>query len=216
MTHNPQKNPQRKEMHSFKLTDIENKSQIYESKLTHVLKAFGGLSEMLDWFCKLFPFSCQYNMKYINNADRIDFDSKLYSNNLKMIIRKIIVVKVISRDIYKLYGTFIKNKNIQKKKKKLKDWKVVAFYNIQQYATHLNVLIIPKKLKWKWTTFGSTHIMRENWKNYVFILWKKRKVWWHFKQCHAVKSKSHRSGGKKNKNWNPNMFSFSYPQFPTK
>ena len=117
MTHNPQKNTQRKEMHSFKLTDIENKSQIYESKLTHVLKAFGGLSEMLDWFCKLFPFSCQYNMKYINNADRIDFDSKLYSNNLKMIIRKIIVVKVISRDIYKLYGTFIKNKNIQKKKK---------------------------------------------------------------------------------------------------
>jgi len=54
-------------------------------------------------------------MKFINNADRIDFDSKLYSNNLKMIIRKIIVVKVISRDIYKLYGTFIKNKNIQKK-----------------------------------------------------------------------------------------------------
>ena len=34
-----------------------------------------------------------------------------------MIIRKIIVVKVISRDIYKLYGAFIKNKNIQKKKK---------------------------------------------------------------------------------------------------
>lgn len=74
------------------------------------------------------------------------------------------------------------------------------FYNFQQYATHLNVLIIPKKLKlkWKWTTFGSTHIMRENWKNYVFILWeKKRKVWWHFKQCHAVKSKSQRSGNKK-------------------
>lgn len=72
MTHNPQKNPQRKEMHSFKLTDIENKSQIYESKLTRVLKAFGGLPEMLDWFCKLFPFSCQQNMKFINNADRID------------------------------------------------------------------------------------------------------------------------------------------------
>ena len=90
-----------------------------------------------------------------------------------------------------------KTKTFKKKKKKLKDWKVVAFYNFQQYATHLNVLIIPKKLKWKWTTFGSTHIMRENWKNYVFILWKKRKVWWHFKQCHAVKSKSHRSGGKK-------------------
>ena len=66
-----------------------------------------------------------------------------------MIIRKIIVVKVISRDIYKLYGTFIKNENIQKKKKKLKDWKVVAFYNFQQYATHLNVLIIPKKIKMK-------------------------------------------------------------------
>ena len=59
-------------------------------------------------------------MKFNNNADRIDFDSKLYSNNLKMIIRKIIVVKVISRDIYKLYGTFNKNKNIQKKKKKTK------------------------------------------------------------------------------------------------
>lgn len=57
------------------------------------------------------------------------------------------MVKVISRDIDKLYGTFIKNKNI--KKKKLKDWKVVAFYYFQQYATHLNVLIIPKKIKIK-------------------------------------------------------------------
>jgi hypothetical protein len=47
MTHNSHKNPQGQETRSSKLTD-KKKIRLSESQLTQVLKAFGGLSEMLD------------------------------------------------------------------------------------------------------------------------------------------------------------------------